>query len=83
LKPSLSDAYLGLGNVLAGEGKTADAEAQYRLAIARNPEFHEAHLALGRLLARKGATAEARVHLRKAAESPDPSVRQAALEALR
>jgi predicted CXXCH cytochrome family protein len=83
LKPALTDAYLGLGNLLAKEGNPAEAEAQFRLAIARNPEFHEAHLALGILLVRKGATSEARIHLRKAAESSDPSVRQAALQALR
>jgi tetratricopeptide (TPR) repeat protein len=83
LKPALTDAYLGLGNLLAKEGKLSEAEAQFRLAIARNPEFHEAHLALGILLASKGAMAEARIHLRKAAESSDPSVRAAALQALR
>jgi tetratricopeptide (TPR) repeat protein len=52
-------------------------------AIQLNPESYEAHLALGILLLRSGAKAEAGIHLRKAAESSDPQVRQAALHALR
>ena len=83
LKPESAEAYYRLGSVLAEQGKSAEGEQQFRLAVQRNPDYHEAHLALGLILARKGRMGEARVHFQKATESPDPSVRQAALRALR
>ena len=83
LKPEMADAEYGLGSVLAAQGKNAKAEQHFRLAISRNPDYYEAHLALGSILARKGNLAEARAHDQKAAESPDPDVRQAARNRLR
>lgn len=60
-----------------------EAEQQFRLVIQSDADHHEAHFALARILAGKGAASEARVHYSKAAESPDPALRQAALSALR
>jgi Flp pilus assembly protein TadD len=71
-----------LGSLLLQQGKTAEAEEQFRLAIRSNANFHEAHFALAQILARNGEAAEARAHYTKAAESPDPALRQAALSAL-
>ena len=83
IDPALAEAYYGLGNALAAERRTADAIRQFQTAIGRNPEYYEAHLALGTSMARTGNMTEARAHLRKAAESSDPAVRQSALKALR
>jgi len=83
LDPNLVKAYLDLGNVLTRQGDLIQAEQEYRMALARNNEYGEAHLRLAELLARKGQSEEARRHYRKAAESADPRVRQAAMDALR
>jgi len=83
LAPNLAQAHSDLGDVLAATRRIDRAAEQYKLAIQSNPAHYEAHLALGGILARKGRTAEARMHFERAAESTDPAVRQAALEAMR
>jgi tetratricopeptide (TPR) repeat protein len=72
-----------LGNALATLGRLSDAADAYRSAIQLDSNFYEAHLALGQILAHKGDLLDARAHYEKAAQSPDPSVREAALKALR
>jgi len=83
LRPGLTEAHYGLASLLAEQGRLEEAEQQFRLAIQSGPDHHEAHFALARILAGKGAASEARAHYSKAAESPDPALRQAALSALR
>jgi len=83
LRPELFEASYALGGLLLQQGQTAQAEEQFRLAIRFNPNFHEAHFALARVLTAKGDAATARSHYSKAAESPDPALRQAALNAIR
>jgi len=55
---------------------------QFREAIRIRPDFVRAHLDLGAALAASGDAAGALLYLRKAAESPDPAVRQEALQIL-
>ena len=83
LDPKLAQAYSDLADVLAAQGRLESAAEEYRQAIQLSPEAYPAHLGLGKILARQGNVAEARSHYEKAAESPDPDVRQAALKALR
>jgi Tfp pilus assembly protein PilF len=83
VSPGLAEANYGLGRALASQGRIPEAEQQFRLAVQNNPNYYEAHLALGMVLARTGSAAEARAHLQKAAESGDPALRQAAINALR
>ncbi len=82
LDPKLAQAYSDLADVLAAQGHIESAAAEYRQAIQLGPESYQAHLGLGQILARQGNAAEARSHYEKAAESPDPDIRGAALKAL-
>jgi predicted CXXCH cytochrome family protein len=59
------------------------ALSHFRSAVELDPNYYEAHLKLGSLLMRRGERAEAEPHLRKAAESPDPGVKEAASRMLR
>jgi tetratricopeptide (TPR) repeat protein len=83
LNPGMAEAYYGLGNALAASHKPGDAIRAFQTAIERNPNYYEAHLALGTAMSKAGEMTEARPHFQKAAESDDPSVRAAALKALR
>jgi len=83
LTPNLAPAHSDLADALTMSGRTDRAIEEYRRAIQLNPDFYEAHLALAMILVRKGKVAEAKANLMKAAESPDPDVRRAALQALR
>lgn len=56
-----------LGYVMEQQGRAADADAQYRRAIAVNPNMASARNNLGSLLARRGRLAEAVAHLTEAA----------------
>lgn len=47
LKPSEERAYLGLGNVYAGQERVEDAIAAFQKAIEIKPKFAEAHFDLG------------------------------------
>jgi hypothetical protein len=58
-------------------GDNEGAIREYRLAIAAVPDYFEAHLKLAQLLLARGDIAGAAPHLRKAAESPDPRIRNA------
>ena len=83
LNPDLAQAHGDLANVLSARGETGSAIDEYRRAIQLNPEFYEAHLSLGLILAQAGERTEAQAHIAKAAQSPDPEVRQAAQKASR
>ncbi len=83
LSPDLAGVHGDLADVLSAQGQVESAAEEYRRAIQLNPEAYAAHLSLGQILARAGNIAEARAHIAKAAQSPDPEVRQAAQKALR
>jgi predicted CXXCH cytochrome family protein len=83
LNPNLAQVHSDLAAVLVAQGQIQSAADEYRRAIQLNPDAYEAHLSLAQILARSGNMAEAREHIAKAAESPDPQVRQAAQQALR
>jgi Tfp pilus assembly protein PilF len=74
--------HLDLGNALARAGEDSQAEQEYRAVIAQDDANGEVHLRLAELLTRRGQPDDARQHYERAAESPNPKVRQAALAAL-
>lgn len=80
--PSSADLHQSLGGVLAAQGKAAEAAQQFEKALTIDPELYQAHLALATILASEGRIPEARVHCRRAAQSPDPALRNAALQLL-
>jgi tetratricopeptide (TPR) repeat protein len=63
-----AEAYFDLGAATAELGKTDEAIALFRQAIAIKPGFLEPHALLGRLLVAKGQTAEAVEQLRTAVQ---------------
>ena len=83
LRPDLAEAHFNLGTALGVQGKRSEAKQHFLTALRLNPDYYEAHFNLGHTLAEEGNTDEARQHYQRAAESPDPKLRQAALEALR
>jgi Flp pilus assembly protein TadD len=82
LEPRSAPFRLDLGNALVRAGFGSQAEQEYRAAIKQDDTNGEAHLRLADLLARNGKSQDARQHYERAAESPNPKVRQAALTAL-
>ncbi|MGE0405566.1 MAG: tetratricopeptide repeat protein [Candidatus Korobacteraceae bacterium] len=83
LAPGRMQTYLDLGDVLAASGRAGQALDTYRRAVQINPAFYEGHLAMGKLLMQRGRSAEARVALERAAQSPDPAIRQEAFSSMR
>jgi predicted CXXCH cytochrome family protein len=83
LAPNLAEAHSDLADLLAIRDRLPEALQHYRLALQLKPDLAEAHLALAQILTKQGNHVEAREHYQKAAESLDPSIRQAALQALR
>jgi predicted CXXCH cytochrome family protein len=81
--PAAAEARDLLGNLLAAQGRTQAALAQYREAIRIRPDFGRAHLDLGAMLAELGDVSGAVPHLQKAAASPEPAVREEAVQMLR
>ena len=73
-------AHYNLGAALAARGSVEEAERHFKDAIRIAPDYYEAHLKLGQLLCAGNRCGEGEPHLRKAAQSPDPKVRQAALD---
>jgi Tfp pilus assembly protein PilF len=63
---------------LATHGDNAQSEQHLREAIKLAPNYFEAHLRLGQMLHARGEVTRAAPHLRKAAESPDARIRDAA-----
>jgi tetratricopeptide (TPR) repeat protein len=82
LNPRSAQFHLDLGNALVQAGEDSQAEQEYRGLIEQDNANGEAHLRLAELLTRRGQSEDARQHYEKAAESPNPKVRQAALTAL-
>lgn len=72
---SMSDLPSGpfnLGNIYAAQGRTAEAEQQYRRALAIDDELFLAKVNLAQLLAGQGRVGEAAIHLREArSQRPD------------
>jgi predicted CXXCH cytochrome family protein len=77
-----AEAHDLLGNLFVARGKLQAALDQYREAIRIRPAFGRARLDLGETLADSGDLPGALPHLRAAAESPEPAVRQEALDLL-
>jgi tetratricopeptide (TPR) repeat protein len=64
-----ADAHATLGDILFVMGRTDDAEAQLRAALARDAACAPAHATLGQLLAEHDRFDEARSHLERAVAS--------------
>ncbi len=71
--PSDADAYIGLGEAMAGLGKSAEAEANYRRAVNAEPAYWGAHAALAKHLFERGKVDEAAAAQRKVTELVPPS----------
>ena len=78
LAPGVGRAHTDLADVLAVIGRVGEAGREYELAIQANPREYEAHYGLGEILARQRRNSEAAVHFQAAAQSPDPTLRDAA-----
>ena len=66
--PQDADAYVGLGDALAGLGEGAGAEAYYRRAVAVEPAYWGAHAALATHLFARGKVDESIAEWRKVTE---------------
>jgi len=83
IKPDFAAAQSNLGMALLLQGRAGDAKLHLERAIALNPELFEAHLNLGRAQSLEHNATAAADHYRKAASSPDPEIRRAAIEGLK
>jgi tetratricopeptide (TPR) repeat protein len=81
--PKLAEAHELMGDLWQRRGRLPQALDEYRAAVLISPQFAHAQLSLGDLLARTGDSAGAIEHLRQAAKSPDPTIRDLALQRLR
>lgn len=66
--PDDADGYIGLGRSLEGLGKPAEAEREYRRAVAVEPAFWGAHNALGAFLLSQGRVDEAAASFQRVTE---------------
>ena len=80
LRPDYVEALVGLGIALIEQRKFADARESLQAALKAKPTEMEAHFHLGRAFAMQGLLEQANVHLRQAASSSTPAIRQAASE---
>jgi Tfp pilus assembly protein PilF len=78
LSPRLARPHTDLADLLATTGRVGEAAREYELAIQANPSEYEAHYGLGEILARQRRTSEAGAHFQAAAQSADPTLRDAA-----
>ncbi len=83
LNPALAEAHDLLGTLYERKGQIDDALREYTEAVRLRPELSHAQLDLGGVLANKGDKAAAAEHLRLAAKSADPGLRDLALQLLR
>ena len=78
LQPDYSQARMNLAIFLSQHGQSAEAAYHFEYALRVRPDYGLAHLNYALMLRSQGRDSEAAVHLRKAAESNDASVREAA-----
>ena len=63
--PRDAKAHVGLGMILSGEGKLAEAEEHFRAALLAEPDYAEAHYHYGVLLRKQGRVADALAQFRE------------------
>jgi tetratricopeptide (TPR) repeat protein len=80
--PGFAEAHEMLGRIYEQKEQTDDALREYREAVRLRPDMGQAQLDLGAVLAKKGDKAGATEHLTQASGSPDPTLRQIALQLL-
>jgi tetratricopeptide (TPR) repeat protein len=68
--PQNKEAHYGLGHLLAGQGKWAQAEEHFRAALSIDPDYSEAHTFLGQVLEREDRWPEAVQEFRLALTNP-------------
>jgi len=78
LNPNLAEAHDLLGTLLERKGEVDAALHEYSEAVRLRPDLSHAQLDLGGVLANKGDKAGAAEHLRLAAKSSDPRLRDLA-----
>ena len=78
LQPDYAQARMNLAIFLSQHGQAAEAAYHFEYALRVRPDYGLAHLNYALMLRSQGRDSEAAVHLRKAAESNDASVREAA-----
>jgi predicted CXXCH cytochrome family protein len=82
LNPNLAEAHDLLGTLLERQGQVDAALHEYSEAVRIRPDLGHAQLDLGGVLANKGDKIAAAGHLRLAAKSSDPGIRDLALRLL-
>jgi predicted CXXCH cytochrome family protein len=82
VNPNHGEAHQVLGKLAELSGDPEVAFREYSEAVRSDPQLREAQLGLGVAFARKGDRNEAAQHLREAALSSDPNIRQAAQQHL-
>jgi predicted CXXCH cytochrome family protein len=83
LNPKLAEAHDLLGTLLERKGQVEAALREYSEAVRLRPDLSHAQLDLGGVLANKGDKVAAAQHLRLAAKSSDPGLRDLALRLLK
>ncbi len=83
LNPNLAEAHDVLGTLLERKGELDGALHEYSEAVRLRPDLSHAQLDLGGVLANKGDKVAAAEHLRQAAKSTDPNLRDLALRLLK
>jgi len=78
LNPGLAEAHDFLGTLLERKGQTQEALREYSAAVRLQPTLDHAQLDLGGVLANTGDAVAAAEHLRIAAKSRDPRIRDLA-----
>ena len=66
LLPGDAELLADLGAAYDSAGRAEEAEAAYRRALERDPDYADVHTQLARLLLRRHAAAEARTHAERA-----------------
>ena len=83
LNPGLAEAHDLLGTLLERKGQIQEALSEYREAVRLQPGLSHAQLDLGGVLANTGDSAGAAEHLKLAAQSSDPGIRDLAQRLLK
>ncbi len=82
-RPKFAEAHDMLGNLFERDGNIGQATSEYQKAVELNPALSRAQLDLGAMLQKSGDLPNAALHLKAAAASTDPSVRDFALALLK